>query len=273
MLLEWHSKQCNRLRDHNIPSTITPSPEPLPITFPLTIRETNSQSFLKRYRSEADVDGDDSIDAQRKKRRLRFDLVTSRLSQPYATPTTHIITRKGRRPGPWVKPRSTVRSPLRRAAILNAIRKKRTPAKNFGPKEADLLTGLNPQKESAHTEVDLITQGVRTPRGPMPNEYSPQQHLLPSPSPLGPSNYDALDEDDDPFEDDAEGTEDGDTVYSNFNDLDGADTDIDDYDTPCSFGGDEDDFDSWSPETVRQPANVTAGLEQQVETLSASCAS
>ncbi|KAL8718334.1 MAG: hypothetical protein Q9225_004513 [Loekoesia sp. 1 TL-2023] len=274
MLLQWQSKQCTRPADLVVLPTINSSSQPVLTTFPITIGESNPQSFLKRHRSETDVDGEDSINSQRKKRRLRFDLVTSRLSKPYATPATHIIIRKGRRPGPWTKPRISARSPLRRAAILNAVKVKRTSAKNFGPKEAKLLTGLKPQKEPDLMEFDLITQGIRTPKGSMPNEDLPKHHSPPSPSPWGPSNYEALDEDDDRFDvDDAEGIDDEETVYSDFNDLDGADADIDDYDTHCHFGGEEEQCAPWTPETIHHPADAKTGIDQQLGTLSAPCAS
>ncbi|KAL8996359.1 MAG: hypothetical protein Q9188_006590 [Gyalolechia gomerana] len=274
MLIDWQPKQRTRLADRDLPPPVNSTPPSIPSTFPLTFRESNSQSPLKRHRSETDVDGEGSVDLQKKKRRLRLDLVTSRLSQPYATPTTHIISRKSRRPGAWTSPRISIRSPLRRAAILNAIRIKRMPAKPFGPREVDLLTGLKFQKESDHTEVDLITHGVRTPQGSVPNEDSPQQPPPPLLSPLGPSNYEALDEYDDPYDvDEEESIGDEDSVYSNFNDLDGEDADIEDYDTPYQFGGEEEPYRPWTPEVISQPTDLKTGISQQVETLQASCAS
>ncbi|KAL8938462.1 MAG: hypothetical protein Q9216_003890 [Gyalolechia sp. 2 TL-2023] len=268
MLIDWHPKQRTRLPDRHLPVTVNSTPPSIQVTFPLTIREPHSQPLLKRHRSETDVDGEGSIDLQKKKRRLRLDLVTSRLSQPYATPTTHIISRKSRRPGAWTSPRIPGRSPLRRAAILNAIRLKRMPAKQFGPKEVDLLTGLEYQKESDRTELDLVTHGIRTPQGSMPSEHPPQQPLPPLPSPLGPSNYEALDEYDDPYEEDEEESMgDEDSVYSNFNDLDGADADIEDYDTPYPFGGEEEPCRPWTPEVMSQPAELKTGISHQIGTL------
>ncbi|KAL8935311.1 MAG: hypothetical protein Q9211_004761 [Gyalolechia sp. 1 TL-2023] len=268
MLIDRHPKQRTRLADRHRPPPSTSS------TFPLAIRESNSQSPLKRHRSETDVDGEGSVDLQKKKRRLRLDLVTSRLSQPYATPATHIISRKSRRPGTWTSPRISVRSPLRRAAILNAIRIKRMPAKQFGPREFELLTGLKSPKESDRTEVDSITHGVRTPRGSMPNEDSRQQLPPPLPSPLGPSNYEALDEYDEPYEDDEEESiGDEDSVYSNFNDLDGTDAHLDDYDTPYPFGGEEEPYRPWTPEAISRPHGLKTGISQQIQTLQEPCTS
>ncbi|KAL8930713.1 MAG: hypothetical protein Q9208_000584 [Pyrenodesmia sp. 3 TL-2023] len=277
MLVEWQPRQCTSLPDPPVHSTATASTQIPPTIFPLTIRESNSsQSILKRHRVETDVDGEDSVEPK-KKRRLRLDLVTSRLSQPYATPATHIISRKFRRPGPWAKPRTRVRSPLRRAAILNAIRIRRAPAKHFGPWETNLLTGLKPQTELDHTEVDLITQGVRTPRGPMPNGCSPQQYLPPPPSPLGPSKYyDALDEDDDPYEEDDDAAEDSDntaTVYSNFNHIGGIDLDVEDYDTHSPFSGEEENCQPWIPSTSDGSLDLNGGIEQGFKSLSTPCPS
>ncbi|KAI4142600.1 MAG: hypothetical protein L6R39_004880 [Caloplaca ligustica] len=276
MLVEWQPGQCTSLTDHLVTPTPIPSPRIPPDTFPLAIRESTSQSILKRHRVETDVEGEDSVVSQRKKRRLRLVLVTSRLSQPYATPPTHIISRRYPRPGQWAKPKTRVRSPLRRAAILNAIRVKRAPTKNFGPRETDLLTGLKAQKETDHTEIDLITQGVRTPRGPMPNGCSPPQFHPPSPSPLGsPNYYDALDEDDDPFEedDDGEDTDESESVYSNLNDLDGEDSEVEDYDTHSPFSREEEDCRPWVPETINGSEDFKAKMDRLTDSLPASCAS
>ncbi|KAL8908153.1 MAG: hypothetical protein Q9207_000976 [Kuettlingeria erythrocarpa] len=275
MLVEWQPSQRTSLPHRLVHSAATASTQIPPASLPLTIREASSPpSILKRHRVETDVDGEDSVEPK-KKRRLRLDLVTSRLSQPYATPTTHIISRKFRRPGPWTKPQNRVRSPLRRAAILNAIRIRRAPAKNFGPRETNLLTGLKPQKELDHTEVDLVSQGVRTPRGPMPNGCSPQQYLPPPPSPLGPSNYyDALDEDDDPFEEnESENSDDAETVYSNFNNIGGTDLDVEDYDTHSPFSGEEENCQPWIPSPFIDSLDLIGGTEQHLMSLTAPCSS
>lgn len=275
MLMEGQPKGCTSLTDHDLPPMLFPSPELSPTTFPLTTRDSAFPSLLKRHRLDTDVDGEDSVGLQRKKRRLRLNLVTSRLSRPYATPPTHILSRKTRRTGSWMRPRDRIRSPLRRAAVLNAIRVKRRPAESFGLKEANLLSGLRPQKEPIHAEVDLITQGVRTPRGPMPNGCLPQQYLSPAPSPLGSSNYyDALDDDDDPSEGNAsDDLEESGIVYSNFNDLDGADSEIEDYDTYSPFSGGEEHGRPWTPGPIGKAVNTSSGLDRETEALAASSAS
>ena len=50
----------------------------------------NPPTGVKRRRSRLDVDGPNTAGLSFKKRRLRFQLVTSRLSQPYSHPATHV---------------------------------------------------------------------------------------------------------------------------------------------------------------------------------------
>ncbi|KAF4990798.1 hypothetical protein FGRMN_8239 [Fusarium graminum] len=54
---------------------------------------------VKRIRCLSDVDGLNTADLSVKKRRLRADLITSRLSQPYSQPATHILNREGQEAG------------------------------------------------------------------------------------------------------------------------------------------------------------------------------
>ncbi len=81
---------------------------------------TAPRKCLKRSRLH-----EDGEQLQRKKRRLRLDLVTSRLSKPYATPTTHIVGRTHSRVGVWARQRLSGGKLLRKAAILNCIAMKR----------------------------------------------------------------------------------------------------------------------------------------------------
>lgn len=73
-------------------------------TFPTSDHETGT-SFkfeaspparpdVKRARAIADVDGPNTASLSCKKRRLRLDLITSRLSQPFSLPATHILNRE-----------------------------------------------------------------------------------------------------------------------------------------------------------------------------------
>ncbi|KAJ4260490.1 hypothetical protein NW762_007231 [Fusarium torreyae] len=54
---------------------------------------------IKRPRGASDVDGFNTADLSVKKRRLRAELITSRLSQPYSQPATHILNREGQEAG------------------------------------------------------------------------------------------------------------------------------------------------------------------------------
>lgn len=54
---------------------------------------------VKRRRCISDVDGFDTARLSSKKRRLRSEFITSRLSQPYSQPATHILNREGQESG------------------------------------------------------------------------------------------------------------------------------------------------------------------------------
>jgi hypothetical protein len=88
----------------------------------------------KRARPLADVDGENTAPLSCKKRRLRLQLITSRLSQPFSVPASHILNRgtavSGERRFSKLptniessKRLSSVQSTLlRRAAVLNRVR-------------------------------------------------------------------------------------------------------------------------------------------------------
>lgn len=82
-----------------------------------------TRKLLKRSRPQEEIDRvGESV--SRKKRRLRHELVTSRLSRPYAMPATH-IARGAWRLGVWARQRLSGGLLLRKGAILNSIAKKR----------------------------------------------------------------------------------------------------------------------------------------------------
>ncbi|RGP79220.1 hypothetical protein FLONG3_2656 [Fusarium longipes] len=69
---------------------------------PLNIQTRSTSTVpqgVKRRRYISDVDGFNTADLSVKKRRLRADLITSRLSQPYSQPATHILNREGQEAG------------------------------------------------------------------------------------------------------------------------------------------------------------------------------
>lgn len=96
----------------------------------------------KRCRLGSDVEGPNTATISRKKRRLRTQLITSRLSQPFSQPATHILNRNGRQVGDrrFVKMAVTLDSSRRAAhlqetaylrySIMNCMRKRMGIAKS-----------------------------------------------------------------------------------------------------------------------------------------------
>ncbi|KAK8101130.1 uncharacterized protein PG998_007462 [Apiospora kogelbergensis] len=87
----------------------------------------------KRNRASHDVDGPDTGHLPCKKRRLRHRLITSRLSQPYSLPATHILNRETGEDTPVLsrflkfaamgpKKAGHQTAMVRKAAILNRVR-------------------------------------------------------------------------------------------------------------------------------------------------------
>ncbi|OTB07903.1 hypothetical protein M426DRAFT_19458 [Hypoxylon sp. CI-4A] len=99
----------------------------------------------KRVRALHDVDGPGTGSLSCKKRRLRLQLVTSRLSQPYSWPATHILNRESGDDAPMLsqflkfaavsalKRAGHQSSLVRKAAILNRVR--------IGVRQAAVLRG------------------------------------------------------------------------------------------------------------------------------------
>ncbi|KAF1829117.1 hypothetical protein BDW02DRAFT_583958 [Decorospora gaudefroyi] len=77
----------------------------------------------KRSRAVADIDGEHSC-MQKKKRRLRLFLITSRLSPQFSHPATNIVDRGSSKIAVWAKQKALGRNLLRKAAILNGIRRR-----------------------------------------------------------------------------------------------------------------------------------------------------
>ncbi|KNG47836.1 hypothetical protein DDE82_005056 [Stemphylium lycopersici] len=212
-------------------------------------------AFRKRGRAAADVDGEHSC-LQKKKRRLRLFLITSRLSPQFSHPASNIVDRGSSKIAVWAKQKALGRNLLRKAAILNGIRRRTTLVRE--PYGVCGRVSIAQEKEEAqlelarlefnHGSVDTYTRPVlsRDPSVPpsaairtgdhfvvsgspssspnssrspspilkgsgettsfrSPNEawalgpsppggQSPRKDYLPlPPSPLGVSNYDALD--------------------------------------------------------------------------------
>ncbi|KAK7192257.1 hypothetical protein DPSP01_012695 [Paraphaeosphaeria sporulosa] len=97
---------------------ILPRPE-APLLF---LPASPPSPLCKRRRAIADVDGEHSC-LHKKKRRLRLFLITSRLSPQFSHPATNIVDRGSSKIAVWAKQRALGRNILRKAAILNRIRR------------------------------------------------------------------------------------------------------------------------------------------------------
>jgi len=176
---------------------------------PVPIPVATNKPF-KRRRALSDVDGDGN--EGRKKRRLRLHLITSRLSRPFSQPASNIVNRGMSKIAVWGKNRAVGRNILRKAAIMNRVRLRMDAAKYC----------MRLQQERSRETLALCEIVVQKPRCfelPLP------------PSPLGLSNYDAFDLDDETGDDDEEGgIERCSAIYSDFNIMNPIGSDGDAYD-------------------------------------------
>ncbi|CAF9907975.1 hypothetical protein IMSHALPRED_006548 [Imshaugia aleurites] len=197
-----------------------PSFQPTELVTPRVLKRPRPLEEIDRFRESV----------SRKKRRLRHDLVTSRLSRPYATPATH-IGRGAWRLGVWARQRLSGGLLLRKGAILNSIAKRKKAVlestRGIGLHEANLAPMY------ANTCMVL----------PLANKSRPQSDSLPQASlkPLSvftSSDYDAFDyEEDEPIDDDDEEDNAGDNqpVYSDFGMLASSNVDEEFGDASYSF--------------------------------------
>ncbi|KAH7067313.1 hypothetical protein BKA63DRAFT_387387, partial [Paraphoma chrysanthemicola] len=167
----------------------------------------------KRSRAAADIDGEHSC-LQKKKRRLRLFLITSRLSPQFSHPATNIVDRGSSKIAVWAKQKSLGRNLLRKAAILNRIRRRAVSAKEAEEGHGHVLVEQEREQEELalaelefnHGSVDTYTRPViiQTPSVPpaaairtrgrfvvsgSPSASptgSPTSSRSPSPTPLSP---------------------------------------------------------------------------------------
>lgn len=157
---------------------------------------------LKRRRALSDVDG--GAGESKKKRRLRLVLITSRLSRPFSAPASNIANRGNSKIAVGAKNKSLGRNLLRRAAIMNSIRLRDR------SEEAKVTEWRNSGR--AWSEAIRLQQM---------SSQRPRLHDIPlPPSPLGLTNYDALDLEDEMVDADGESTNEGLQIYSDFNIMD-----------------------------------------------------
>jgi len=199
--------------------TRSPSPPSEPLS--RSASPTHQHRSLKRTRPLHDVDGDVLLKDGRKKRRLRLILITSRLSRPFSSPSTHIIDRGPSKIAVWAKQKALGRILLRKAAILNRIRRHAIEARESQQRELE-----------AAREAFLLQQAITA--------QLPRRSYLPlPPSPLGLSNYDAFDLEDDIYRNNGDddddcfdpSSNDEPLIYSDFNILDHSEPVVDDHDS------------------------------------------
>lgn len=107
----------------------------------------------KRGRSAADVDGEHSC-LHKKKRRLRLFLITSRLSPQFSHPATNIVDRGSSKIAVWAKQKNLGRNLLRKAAILNRIRRNAVAARDEVSRRRLLV---EQEKEQRQLEMARLT--------------------------------------------------------------------------------------------------------------------
>ncbi|KAL9607438.1 MAG: hypothetical protein Q9167_007652 [Letrouitia subvulpina] len=246
--LAWHTLnprkmlinlEHTKLPHHSIPTTGTKTLSSNELIISPSVKsasETAPQHILKRARPEGDVDGEGSENLQRKKRRLQFNLVTSRLSKPYAAPATHIISRRVSRKGIWLKEKIPRRGLLLHAAILNSVRVRKNKTLGSECHKIEVPATLKSEENANAMDLDMLPEAMRIPRPVTPGLDG---RLA---SPVGePWNYDAYDhEDEDLYDEDADESADGEEIHSNFNDLATEEENIEDYDTLSPFSGEVD---------------------------------
>lgn len=120
---------------------------------------------LKRHRPLTDVDGEESSGKTRKKkRRLRLHLITSRLSSPFAAPSTHIVDRGSSKIAIWAKQRALGRNELRKAAIMNHVRMRAVAAQEAKQRQMErarkefMLVVFRPSERSKRVVLILKQQ-------------------------------------------------------------------------------------------------------------------
>jgi len=220
---------------HRRPAPLSSNASSTALTYPAPsiAPEPVSPTALKRQRSLADVEGDGSSEKQRKKRRLRLELITSRLSRPYASPNTNIVSRSRVRVGIGTRQTPPTKIPIVKAAILNSIRGDSVSSKELVERKPKFHQAASSYANSDPMDLDI-----------MPNLDAPYQSLAfmktpsqgeskvgVSPSSSYTPNYDIFDDEDDDLyeiEDGIAGENDGYVAFDEDSDPEG-------YETLCPF--------------------------------------
>lgn len=146
----------------------------------------------KRRRAVADIDGEHSC-VQKKKRRLRRFLITSRLSPQFSHPASNIVDRGSSKIAVWAKQKALGRNWLPKAAILNGIRRRNILAKDAFALSARLAIAQEKEEaqlelarlEFTHGSIDTYTRPVlsRDPSVPPTAAVRSGNHFVVSGSP------------------------------------------------------------------------------------------
>ncbi|KAM3084540.1 hypothetical protein ACMFMG_001357 [Clarireedia jacksonii] len=193
---------------------------------------------LKRSRALSDVDYNGSGSEGRKKRRLRLYLITSRLSRPFSEPASNIKLS--------VRRTRSNRKNVHRGNQSGRLRM--DAARDFWR--------IYTKKESAEEVLDLREIAAERQRQRW-NEIELR------PSPLGLSNYDALDLEDDLFDaDEGDGER---VIYSDFSVM--APSTGEDDDQDYGYLNTLDALDGLSPENLQDQAPSTLPEDSIVEIL------
>ncbi len=205
---------------HHEKPGIPPSASPAPTQAP--------RPRLKRARHRADVDGEGSENFQKKKRRLRLELITSRLSKPYATPPTHIISRSAALRIGISRQKVLGKNLLRKAACLNSIRIKRVSARETEQSQAEFAKMVSMYNNVYVTDADRRTDAGQKEQSSTTSASLPQQNAPSPPNQLDQADYDAFDFEEDSDEEEDDETDGNGLVYSDFNSLSSDDDSSDD---------------------------------------------
>lgn len=205
------------------PSTYSHSPSPTP----------TPRSRLKRYRHRADVDGEGSGNLGKKKRRLRLELITSRLSKPFATPPTHIISKNASlRVGIRARHKVLGKNILRKAALLNLIRMKRKlAAREAEQRQLEFARMVSMYDNVYVTEADAKVTATGQDQEHAAATSPDEQTSPPTPSFMVSqfAGYDVIEYEQEMSDSDEDGEEDSETdtpVYSADDDDDSSDDEI-----------------------------------------------
>ncbi|KAK1984540.1 hypothetical protein LZ30DRAFT_747824 [Colletotrichum cereale] len=179
---------CSLLHTSANPSIVTPASHEQP-SF-VFLRQTPSPKVNKRQRAKSDVDGPYTAALSCKKRRLRLHLITSRLSQPFSLPATHIINREAIASGDkrFARLAAVATSPnvgkqglgregsiMLRAAVLNRVRIR---VRNEATLRGDLTVAITAENAAVLHHGQQLATGARFVA--QPSAVAEQQHQTPA---------------------------------------------------------------------------------------------